>query len=204
MPRHVVSKLNEFERVDRRFVMNVLLTSSGLESQAIKNKFLDMLTKHVSEVKVMFIPTAAIDADAIQMLPKCMNDLLYFGIKKENITVYDLHHPIDVELSDLFDVVYICGGSTQYLLNRLNENKFSWKLLKFIRSGGVVIGVSAGAVVFAENLEDNLGLLPCILEVHADEGAPNGEYKSFECSAISLINGQAIIPGDDSFTVIGG
>ena len=184
--------------------MNVLLTSSGLDSQTIKDTFLGMLTKHVPEVKAMFIPTAAIDADAIQVLPKCMDDLLNCGIKKENITVYDLHHPLDVELADLFDVVYICGGNTKYLLSRLNENKFSWKILKFIRNGGVVVGVSAGAVVFAENLEDNLGLLPCTLGVHVDQGAPEGEYGAHECSAISLANGQAIIPGEDSFAVIGG
>ncbi len=34
---------------------------------------------------------AAINADAIAVLPKCMNDLLKCGIPDENITVYDMH-----------------------------------------------------------------------------------------------------------------
>ncbi len=34
----------------------------------------------MSEVKALFIPTAAIDAGAIEVLPKCMIDLLKCGI----------------------------------------------------------------------------------------------------------------------------
>ena len=183
--------------------MNVLLTSSGLDSQSVKDAFFSMLNKHISEVKALFILTAAIEVDAIRVLPKCLDDLTECGIKEENITVYDLHYPIDAELTDLFDVVYICGGNTEYLLRRMNEKMFSWKLLKYIRNGGVVVGVSAGAVVFAKNLEENLGLLPCILKVHTEEHTSNGIYKFFECYTVSLSNGQAIIPDEESFEVIG-
>ena len=60
--------------------MRVLLTSAGLETQEIKECFVDMVSKEMSLVKALFIPTAAIDADAIEVLPKCMNDLLKCGI----------------------------------------------------------------------------------------------------------------------------
>ena len=36
-----------------------------------------------ADTKALFIPTAAIDAEAIEVLPKCMNDLLKCGILKE-------------------------------------------------------------------------------------------------------------------------
>lgn len=60
--------------------MRVLLTSAGLETEEIKEQFMEMLEKDMSEVKALFIPTAAIDAGAIKVLPKCMNDLLKCGI----------------------------------------------------------------------------------------------------------------------------
>lgn len=75
--------------------MRVLLTSTGLETEEIKEYFADMLGKEPSSVRALFIPTAAIDADAIEVLPKCMNDLLKCGIQKEHITVYDLHTGMD-------------------------------------------------------------------------------------------------------------
>ena len=69
--------------------MRVLLTSAGLETEEIKEYFVKMLGKDVSEVKALFIPTAAIDVGAIEVLPKCMNDLLKCGIQNKNIK-YDL------------------------------------------------------------------------------------------------------------------
>lgn len=63
--------------------MKVLLTSCGLETENITNKFIDMLGKNTAEARAIFIPTAAVDADAVGVLPKCMNDLLKCGIKRK-------------------------------------------------------------------------------------------------------------------------
>ncbi len=64
--------------------MRVLLTSAGLETEEIKDCFMEMLGKEMTEVKALFIPTAAIDAGAIQVLPKCMNDLLKWEVNIRN------------------------------------------------------------------------------------------------------------------------
>ena len=60
--------------------MKVLLTSCGFETEEIKNVFMDMLTKDTSEMRALFIPTAAVFPDAIEVLPLCMKDLLDVGI----------------------------------------------------------------------------------------------------------------------------
>lgn len=60
--------------------MRVLLTSAGLETEEIKEHFVSMIGKDMSLVRALFIPTAAIDAGAIEVLPKCMHDLLKCGI----------------------------------------------------------------------------------------------------------------------------
>ncbi len=40
--------------------MRVLLTSAGLETEEIKEYFVDMIGKDMTSVKALFIPTAAI------------------------------------------------------------------------------------------------------------------------------------------------
>lgn len=90
--------------------MRVLLTSAGLETEEIKECFVDMAGKDMSFVKALFIPTAAIDAGAIGVLPKCMNDLLKCGILDKNIDVYDLHAGMEFEKLQQYDVVYFCHG----------------------------------------------------------------------------------------------
>ena len=62
---------------------NILLTSTGFENKNIESKFLELLDKNVAESKVLFIITAAIDIEAVQILSKCAYDLLNCGIKKK-------------------------------------------------------------------------------------------------------------------------
>lgn len=112
--------------------MNVLLTSAGFETETIKNTFLQMLDKDASSTKVLFIPTAAITPVAIQVLPKCINDLLKCGILEEYITVYDLHRGMDLSELSQYDVVYLCGGNPRYLLERICDTGFDKALMEYI------------------------------------------------------------------------
>lgn len=174
--------------------MRVLLTSCGLETPAITDTFLRLLPSAPAAARVLFIPTAAINPDAIEVLPKCLNDLLRIGVPRENITVHDLHDPIDGPLAARWDAVYICGGDTRYLLRRVNEGGFRWQLLRFIEEGGPVLGVSAGSIIFAANLPENLGLLPCPLDVHCPDRACDAPGPvPARANRIRLGNRQAIL-----------
>lgn len=155
--------------------MRVMLTSCGLETQKIKDCFLTMLGKEGAKAKALFIPTAAIDADAIEVLPKCMNDLLKCGIPKENIRVFDLHQNMPMDELKTYDVVYLTGGRTSYLLERINDTGFRETLLTYIRDNGFVIGVSAGSIIFANNLPGNLELLDTKLDVHCEASSYTGK-----------------------------
>lgn len=137
--------------------MNLLLTSCGLETETIQQAFLQMLRKPAGQTKALFIPTAANSPDAVEVLPKCLGDLLRCDIPRENIRVYDLHDPLEPDWIQQTDAVYLCGGSPAYLLRRINEGPFREELLAFLRDGGAVIGVSAGSMVFASQMEHSLG-----------------------------------------------
>ena len=151
--------------------MNVLLTSCGLETQAITDCFLSMLPKPPEKVRAIFIPTAANTPDAIEVLPKCLNDLLKCGVLRDNILVYDLHSPMDEAACCGYEIMYLCGGSPTHLMRRVNEVGFNRTIRAFIQRGGVVLGVSAGSMIFANCMPDNLGYMACPLLVHCDDDA---------------------------------
>ena len=173
--------------------MRVMLTSCGLETEQIKEHFLRMLGKESAETKALFIPTAAIDADAIEVLPKCMNDLLKCGIQKENIRVFDLHQNIPVDELETYDVVYLTGGRTSYLLERINDTGFRDSLLTYIRDNGFVIGVSAGSIIFANNLPGNLELLDTKLDVHCEASSYTGKVSFPLIENMKLSNTAALL-----------
>lgn len=173
--------------------MRVLLTSAGLETEEIKECFVDMAGKDMDLVKALFIPTAAIDADAIEVLPKCMNDLLKCGILNENIDVCDLHTGMEFEKLRQYDVVYLCGGNTRYLLERINATGFCESLTAYINDNGLVIGVSAGSIIFANNLENNLGLIDTKLDVHCIAGEKRGKVTYPLKENVQLTNTCALV-----------
>lgn len=176
----------------------ILLTSSGFENQRIMALFRGLLDREPGETKALFIPTAAIDAGAIAVLPKCMNDLLNAGIPPENITVFDLHRNMPYEELSQYDVVYFTGGNPGYLLQRINETGFNRSLELFLDSGGVYVGVSAGSIVATRNLPGNLGYIDCTLAVHRQIGTKGGRIDTSSCPHIELTgNNVILIVGDD-------
>lgn len=185
--------------------MRVLLTSAGLETEEIKQYFMKMIGKDMSKVRALFIPTAAIDAGAIEVLPKCMNDLLKCGIQNKNIKVFDLHTGMEMSELQKYDVVYLCGGDTTYLLERVKTTGFNKTLMEYIRANGMVIGVSAGSLIFANNLAGNLGLLNTRLDVHCSDGEVRGKVAYPLKENVRLTNTCALVIREfpDGLEIIG-
>ena len=185
--------------------MRALLTSAGLETEEIQACFMDMVNKDMSVVKALFTPAAAINAGAIEVLPKCMNDLLKCGIYDKNIKVYDLHVGMKLEELQQYDVVYLCGGNTHYLLERINATGFNKTLMEYIQTDGFVIGVSAGSLIFSNNLCGNLGLIDTKLDVHCAEGEKRGKVVYPLKANVRLTNTCALVIRDfpDGLEIIG-
>lgn len=183
--------------------INVLLTSCGLETGAIEKVFTDMLPCPGENARALFITAAANSPGAVQVLPKCLGDLLRCGIREENITVYDLYDDLGDELSGRFEAVYLCGGDPDYLLRRIRERGFDKVLERFISAGGAVVGVSAGSMIFADDMPGNLGLLRCPMDVHCgdEEREKPGRYDTCRLERIRLGNRQGIYFQGDSFVI---
>jgi len=171
----------------------ILLTSAGLETERIMDAFLGLLAKPAKDCQALFIPTAANSPDAIAVLPACMDDLFRAGIPKDNIVVFDMHKTMSAPAIKQFDVIYVTGGSPQYLLQRINETRFDKAFSAFLDNGGVYLGVSAGSIVAANNLPQNLGYIDCTLGVHTQTGSACGTVCAAETPRINLTDTQAIL-----------
>jgi peptidase E len=180
----------------------MILTANGFENKNIGKIFLEFINKEPENIRAVFVPTAAIYSGAIEVLPGCINDLLGLGILDKNIFVYDLHYKMEYDELSTYDAIYFCGGSPQYLLKRINDTGFNKSIKCFIENGGIYIGVSAGSIVTANNLSENLGYLNCKLDVHGNEGINIGIFNPENCSDIKLPDNRAIIIKDNTYEVI--
>lgn len=132
-------------------------------------------------------------------------DLLKCGIQNENIKVFDLHTGMESAELQKYDVVYLCGGDTAYLIERVNATGFHTTLMEYIHLNGMVIGVSAGSLLFANNLPGNLGLINTRLEVHCPDGETRGKVEYPIKKNMRLTNTSALVIREfpDGLEIIG-
>ena len=172
----------------------ILLTSTGFDNENIMNKFIELLNVDTKNAKILFIITAANDPDAVRILSGCLDDLTKCGIKDGNITIYDMHKLISQEDINKYDAIYVCGGSTEHLVERIKEINIKPIIDKYIENGGIYIGVSAGSLCTSGNYEKGFKFIENRLDVHCDKGSPNGVVESTD--EIFLTDNQAIYIND--------
>jgi len=140
----------------------LLLTSAGFTNKKISDEFLKLLSRPTSQTKVIFVPTASKSEDGYEQsevwkyVEESRTELIQTGIKEENIKTLDLDHKIRYEDTKGFDIIYVCGGNTFYLLAKAKESGFDNVIKTFIEKGGIYIGVSAGSILAGPDIEVTL------------------------------------------------
>ena len=131
---------------------NIILTSCGIRNEDFKNKFYKIIPKEeLSNKKVLYITTAIDgetdnDTDWIEEEYKTIIDL---GIKEENITEYKIGDDLNI---DDYDIIYMMGGNTIYLLYMINKYNFKEVIEKALNKGIIYIGSSAGSQVMGTTI----------------------------------------------------
>jgi len=133
--------------------MKLLLTSAGFENPKIGKEFLRLINKPVSEIRVLFIPTAARTDEELHYVEKSKEEILDLGIKKENICIYNLNKEINDNELEKINVIYVCGGNTFYLLYKIRENGFDKKIKEMVDKEIVYCGASAGSILVGPDIE---------------------------------------------------
>jgi len=130
--------------------MKLFLTSAGLPPETTE-AFLKLLNKKPEETKVCFIITASLDHHPEGDAPYVKEDkqrLIELGFKM--ITEIDLRKENEESLKEImkaFDVIFVTGGNTFYLMKYIRESGFNKLLKPFLDKGGIYLGVSAGSYV---------------------------------------------------------
>lgn len=191
---------------------HLFLTSSGL-TDSMKRKLFCLIGKTPKEVKVLYIPTAGIETDgAREGFGVCLHELAAMGILPEHILVYNLELIVSRDYArtysayiqelpmvsrlltpeelECFDVVFVSGGDCAVLCREMKRTGCDQVLREGIHRGVIYVGVSAGSMYAAGNLEDGLGILPNVLTPHWEgesmEELPDGAEE------IQLKDGQAV------------
>lgn len=77
--------------------------------------------------------------------------------------------------------------------------------MEYINDNGFVIGVSAGSLIFSNNLNDNLGLIDTKLDVHCAAGEKRGKLAYPLKDNVKLTNTCALVIQEfpDGMEIIG-
>lgn len=131
---------------------NILLTSTGLEHKTIAEKFVDIAPKSTKELKILFIPTASRTEEEKVFVKKSFDELLSVGVKPNNIFWFNADD-ISTHLNNTeIDCIYVCGGNTFYLLKKLKEINYFFKIKQWVNEGLFYVGTSAGSVIASSDI----------------------------------------------------
>ena len=131
----------------------LLLTSTGLANQNVTNQFLQIIDKPVSQIKIIFVPTASRSEEELNYVAESKKELLDLGILENNIKTLNLDKPVSFQEVENFDVIYVCGGNTFYLLKKVRETGFDKVIIEFAKTDKLYFGVSAGSILVCPNID---------------------------------------------------
>ena len=132
---------------------NIVLTSCGFRNEDFKERFYKIISKEdLNNAKVLYI-TTAVDGepgDNSSWVNKEYQTILDLGINKSNITEYKIGNEINI---DDFDIIYMMGGNTIYLLDMVRKYNFGEVIKDFLNKGKIYIGSSAGSQILGTTID---------------------------------------------------
>lgn len=132
--------------------MKLVFYSGGLEKEnsSLDRAFVELLGK--KNPVVTFIPSSSYLSE--QEFKNFVKHYSKFKISRF------IHFPVDVPFDKILfqevmrsDAIHLGGGNTFYFLNSLRKAKLLPQLRAFAKKGGVLTGLSAGAIMMTENIE---------------------------------------------------
>lgn len=104
-----------------------------------------------SKGKVTYIPSCSYGGEADYR--EFVSQYLKFNIHKF------IYFPIDIPFDEILkeeafssDIIHLSGGNTFYFLKHIRQNKLFSELRQFVERGGILTGLSAGAILMTPNV----------------------------------------------------
>lgn len=133
---------------------NIILTSCGIIDREFKEQFYRIINKEeIKDKKVLYITTASDgenDSDKSWMDDE-YRTILNLGFEEKNIYEYKIGQK-EININD-FDVIYMMGGNTFYLMDMIRKYNFDTVIKKAMDNGIIYIGSSAGSIILGNSVE---------------------------------------------------
>lgn len=128
--------------------MKLLLTSTGLTNKIIKDFFISQFDELNN--KTACIITSGRTKEEQFYIDEAIKEISDLGIA---VTEANIARDEDFSNSGEFDIYYVCGGNTFYILDRLRRTGMDRVLINAVREGKFYLGVSAGSVIPGPDIE---------------------------------------------------
>ena len=135
--------------------MRLFLTSNSFSSASKKvyAEFWKLVSKKPDDVRLAFIPTASYFEKNKSYVERDRKLLQQMGILEKNTVDVKLNKPITIEDLKTFDVIFVEGGNSFYLLQKARESGFDKAIREYLEKDfGVYVGVSAGTILAGPNI----------------------------------------------------
>jgi dipeptidase E len=91
----------------------------------------------------------------------CEQDFKEFVTQYGRFNIHNIiNFPIDVPYTDILkaevlksDIIHLSGGNTYYFLKYLRKSGMLKELKTFVKNGGILTGLSAGAIIMTKSIE---------------------------------------------------
>jgi dipeptidase E len=199
--------------------MKLLLTSAGLRSENLK-KFFAGQFERLDNKKACVITSGRTEEEQFY-IDYSMSEMKDFGIDVSEINIAK-----NDSFPDLpeFDIYYVCGGNTFYILDRMRKTGIDKILIEAVRKNKLYVGVSAGSIITGPDIEvteiginpdsndvnlldmSGLKFVPFIITPHynQEEEKDVEEFKKKRAgeTVIALTDGQAVFADDSGYKII--
>lgn len=131
--------------------MKLILSSCDFRNEKSKTTIIDNLNKPIDKCKLLFVPNEKATYEVIHS-EKYYLRMQKFGFTRDNIAVFDYYDAQQFINLDL-DIIYISGGNTFATLKRIKYCGFDKEIIRYVKSGVLYIGGSAGAHIATQSIE---------------------------------------------------
>lgn len=137
------------EERDKMMEGKLYLTSGGYIDGAYGEKMYKVFSEECSNKRVLLVDNATITGSNTGGPSKIIKNFNNIGASVDQITLDSDN--LDV-LAD-YDVVYFTGGDCAPLAYLANNSQLKDKIMNYLSKGGVVIGESAGSILFGPSFK---------------------------------------------------
>lgn len=138
--------------IGKRGRVNLVLYSGGFEKENISLDLQAIKLTGKESPSITYIPSCSYDSEV--EFTEFIKHYRELGISRF------IHFPVDVMYDETIkkeaftsDIIHLSGGNTYYFLKHLRRKGMLRELKDFVQRGGVLTGLSAGAILMTPNIE---------------------------------------------------